>query len=97
MFTGIVQEIGKLEAVDRTDEGAKLRIAADLVGDLREGDSVSVNGVCLTATFISETGFAADVMNQTLSLTSLGQRVVGDRLNLEPALRAGEPMGGHLV
>ena len=97
MFTGIVKEVGRLEAIDRTDEGARLRVAAALAGDLREGDSVSVSGVCLTATVVTESGFAADVMNQTLSLTNLGERVVGDRLNLEPALRAGEPLGGHLV
>jgi riboflavin synthase len=65
--------------------------------ELAPGDSVSVNGVCLTAAAVADGAFEADVMNQTLSLTALGRLEVGDRVNLEPALRAGEPLGGHLV
>ncbi len=97
MFTGIIAELGTVEAVERSDGGARLRIAAGLTTDLREGDSVSVSGVCLTAASLSDGAFAADVMNQTLALTNLGECVAGDRVNLEPALRAGEPLGGHLV
>ena len=97
MFTGIIRELGEVESADRTADGARLRIRARLASELREGDSISVNGVCLTAAELAERGFAADVMNQTLELTTLGELVAGDRINLEPPLRAGDPMGGHLV
>ena len=97
MFTGIVQEIGKVEGVDAGDGGARLAIAAGFAGELREGDSVAVEGVCLTATAVRADGFDADVMNQTLSLTTLGKLERGAGVNLEPALRAGEPLGGHIV
>ncbi len=97
MFTGIVQELGTVEAVDRGEGGVRLRIAAALSDGLREGDSVAVSGACLTAAVAGGGGFEADVMNQTLGLTTLGALAVGDRVNLEPALRAGEPLGGHIV
>jgi riboflavin synthase len=97
VFTGIIREVGSVEAVERTADGARLRVRADVAGRLPEGDSVSVNGVCLTVTAAGEGEFEADVMNQTLSLTTLGALTAGDRVNLEPALRAGEPLGGHLV
>lgn len=97
MFTGIVREVGEVEALERSGAGARLRIHASLASELAPGDSVSVSGVCLTVAERNEDGFAADVMNQTLSVTTLGDCVVGDRVNLEPALKAGEPLGGHLV
>src|SRR5690349_5571365 len=97
MFTGIVQEIGSVERIESGDAGARVAVTAGFAGDLREGDSVAVEGVCLTATEIGDGGFAADVMNQTLSLTTLGGLEAGDPVNLEPALRAGEPLGGHIV
>lgn len=97
MFTGIVREIGAVEAIDQTDAGARLRIRAGFAGELGAGDSVSVAGACLTAAERDGAGFAADVMNQTLSLTTLGELEQGDAVNLEPALRAGEALGGHLV
>ena len=97
MFTGIVRELGTVEAVERSDAGARLRIAASFAGELTEGDSVAVNGTCLTATALGDGEFAADVMNQSLDLTSLGSLEPGDRVNLEPALRAGDPLGGHIV
>ena len=97
MFTGIVKEVGEVEAIDRTDAGARLRIAARLAGELREGDSVSVAGVCLTAAVAHDRAFETDVMNQTLALTTLGALEPGGRVNLEPPLRAGEPLGGHIV
>ena len=97
MFTGIVKELGSVAAIDRGDEGARITIGASFAGELAEGDSVSVSGVCLTATRMSGDAFEADVMNQTLSLTTLGELGAGDPVNLEPALRAGDPLGGHFV
>jgi riboflavin synthase len=97
MFTGIVKELGTVEAVERTADGARLRIAAGFAGELATGDSVSVNGVCLTAAELADGAFAADAMNQTLELTTLGGLAAGARVNLEPALRAGDPLGGHIV
>jgi riboflavin synthase len=97
MFTGIVREIGTVGAIERSDAGARLRIAASFAGELAGGDSVSVAGACLTAAALGDGHFEADVMNQTLGLTTLGDLAEGDGVNLEPALRAGEPLGGHLV
>lgn len=97
MFTGIVREMGEVEAIDRNDAGARLRIRAGFAGDLGLGDSVAVAGACLTVAERDDAGFAADVMNQSLSLTTLGHLEPGDAVNLEPALRAGEALGGHLV
>jgi riboflavin synthase len=97
VFTGIVREVGAVEAVDRTPDGARLRVRAGVADELRAGDSVSVDGVCLTVSAHSDDAFEADVMNQTLSLTTLGAIDEGAGVNLEPAVRAGEPLGGHLV
>jgi riboflavin synthase len=97
MFTGIVAELGELEAVSSTDEGARLRIRTGLAKELKPGDSVSVGGACLTATAADGKGFEADVMNQTLALTTLGTLEAGDRVNLELALRADDRLGGHVV
>jgi riboflavin synthase len=97
VFTGIIREIGTVEEVRRTSGGARLRVSAGLAGDLGAGDSISVDGVCLTVASPGAESFEADVMNQTLSLTTLGAVEGGARVNLEPALRAGEPLGGHLV
>ena len=97
MFTGIVREVGTVESIERGSEGARLRIAAALAGELAGGDSVAVEGVCLTVTEPGPAAFVADAMNQTLGLTTLGGLEPGSRVNLEPALRAGEPLGGHLV
>ena len=97
MFTGIVQELGTVRRVETADGGVRIEVGADLAGSLREGDSVSVEGACLTATALGADWFAADVMNQTLSLTTLGELRAESRVNLEPALRAGEPLGGHIV
>jgi riboflavin synthase len=97
MFTGIVREIGTVAEISAGGDGARLRIETGFAAELREGDSVSVEGVCLTAAQVAGDGFAADVMNQTLGLTTLGGLEAGSRVNLEPALRAGEPLGGHLV
>jgi riboflavin synthase len=97
VFTGLVSEIGRVESIERSDAGARLRIAAGLARDVADGASVSVAGACLTVAERDGAGFAADVMNQTLSLTTLGDLEPGSRVNLEPALRAGDPLGGHLV
>ena len=97
MFTGIVRELGEVTAIERSDAGARLRVACSFAGELAEGDSVSVSGACLTAAELDEAGFAADVMNQTLGLTTLGELEPGAAVNLEPALRAGEALGGHIV
>lgn len=97
MFTGIVSELGEVDGVERSDDGARLRVRAELAADLEPGGSVSVAGACLTAAELDGDAFAADVMNQTLSLTTLGDLEVGDPVNLEAALRAGDALGGHLV
>ena len=97
MFTGIVQELGTVAAIDRGDGGVRLRVTATFAGDLSEGDSVAVSGACLTAVRLDGDSFEADVMNQTLGLTTLGDLGEGDRVNLEQALRAGDPLGGHIV
>lgn len=97
MFTGIVKEIGHVVAVDRGTDGARLEIGATFARDLSAGDSVAVSGACLTVAALGDGAFTADVMNQTLELTTLGDLTEGDPVNLEPALRAGDPLGGHLV
>jgi riboflavin synthase len=99
MFTGIVRELGSVAAIarDGDDGGVRLRVNASFAGELAEGDSVAVSGACLTATRLDSKSFEADVMNQTLGLTTLGDLNEGDIVNLEPALRAGDPLGGHIV
>lgn len=97
MFTGIVREVGSVDATQPAEGGARLRIRAGLAAELAEGDSVSVSGACLTVASSADGAFEADVMNQTLSVTTLGGLRPGDAVNLEPAVRAGEPLGGHLV
>ena len=97
MFTGLIQDMGSVEAVESGDDGATLRIATPLGGELAEGDSVAVDGVCLTATEVSADGFAAEAMNQTLKLTSLGDLEPGERVNLELAVRASDRLGGHML
>lgn len=97
MFTGIIREIGTVEELRRSEQGARLRVSAGLAAELAAGDSVSVGGACLTVTSASDSAFEAEVGNQTLSVTSLGGLVLGASVNLEPPLRAGDPLGGHLV
>jgi riboflavin synthase len=97
MFTGIVRELGRVDDVERNEAGARLRISGAVASKLATGASVSVEGACLTVTGLAGGAFEADVMNQTLSLTTLGELTAGDPVNLEPALRAGEPLGGHIV
>lgn len=97
MFTGLIADIGTVAQIARGGEGAKLRIDTRLGAELSDGDSISVNGVCLTATETDRSGFQAEAMNQTLRVTSLGPLSEGDRVNLELALRAADRLGGHLV
>jgi riboflavin synthase len=98
MFTGLTSELGSIETIVRNESSALLTIEApESVKGLSIGDSISVNGTCLTATSISEKTFTADVMVQTLSLTSLGQLEVGTPVNLELAARLDARMGGHIV
>ena len=97
MFTGLIADIGTIAEIERGGEGASLRINTRLASELSNGDSVSVSGVCLTATETDRAGFEAEAMNQTLRMTSLGPLAEGDRVNLELALRAADRLGGHFV
>ena len=97
MFTGLIADVGTVAALDRTDDGARLRIETELAGEIAPGDSVAVNGVCLTATAVEDGSFGAEAMNETLSVTSLGPLEPGSRVNLELALRASDRLGGHIV
>jgi riboflavin synthase len=98
MFTGLISELGNVTALTKGTESAVFTInAPGLIAEIKAGDSVAVNGVCLTATSISGTEFTADVMVQTLSLTSLSQTVVGSPVNLELAAQLNARMGGHMV
>lgn len=99
MFTGIIQALGRVKQQNPSGAGRRYVIEADAIAGFRlaEGDSVAVNGVCLTALEPTSTTFAADVSNETLSLTTLDRLEAGSPVNLEPALRAGDPLGGHLV
>lgn len=97
MFTGLIQNIGKVETLEATPEGARLRIATGLGAEIGAGDSVAVNGVCLTATVADENGFETEAMNQTLAVTALGAVEAGSRVNLELAMKASERLGGHIV
>jgi riboflavin synthase len=97
MFTGLIQDVGEVESVEQGGEGTRLRIATVLASQIAEGDSVSVDGVCLTATAVDLTGFETDAMNQTLSVTALGGLGPGDPVNLELAMKASDRLGGHIV
>jgi riboflavin synthase len=95
VFTGLVQDLGTVTAVDASDDGARLTVATGL--ELADGDSVAVNGVCLTATAVANGGFKADVMNETLRRSSLAGLAAGSKVNLELPLRAADRLGGHFV
>jgi riboflavin synthase len=97
MFTGLVEDLGTVAAVDATDDGVRLTLESRLARELGEGDSIAVNGVCLTAVGICGERFGADVMHETLRRSSLGEVVAGSRVNLELALRADARLGGHMM
>ena len=97
MFTGLVEDLGTVAAVDATGDGVRLTLESRLARELGEGDSIAVNGVCLTAVGIRGDRFGADVMHETLRRSSLGEVAAGSRVNLELALRADARLGGHMM
>jgi riboflavin synthase len=98
MFTGIVREVGSVVAVTGGDEGVRLEIEAPVTAPLIEvGGSVAINGVCLTAETVGPHRLTFHAMPETLTRSALGQLADGARVNLEPALRAGDALGGHIV
>jgi riboflavin synthase len=98
MFTGIIEELGTVSGVQELDDSIRLKVSGKLVrADLAQGESVSVNGVCLTAAEVTDDGFVADVMLETLNRTSLRGIVEGDRVNLERAMSGAGRFGGHVV
>ena len=97
MFTGLVEDLGTVVSVDRDGEGAVLTVASRLAPQIGEGDSVAVNGVCLTATAIEGSRFGFDVMLESLRRSSLGDIDAGSKVNLELALRADARLGGHIM
>jgi riboflavin synthase len=97
MFTGLIADLGSVSALERDDRGATLEITSVLAGALAEGDSVAVNGVCLTATALGNGSFRAQAMRETLERSSLGALEVGAPVNLELPLRAEDRLGGHVV
>jgi riboflavin synthase len=98
MFTGIVEELGTIRAVDRRTDAARLTVSAARVLDgVALGDSIAVDGCCLTVAALTGDGFVADVMAETLARTTIGDRVVGDRVNLERPLLVTDRLGGHIV
>jgi riboflavin synthase len=97
MFTGLIAELGSVAAIRQDGAGATLSIRAALAGQLHEGDSIAVNGVCLTATAVGRDSFDAEAMLETLERSSLGALSPGDPVNLELALRPADRLGGHLV
>jgi len=97
MFTGLVQDRGTVTGLERTDDGTRVRVTTVLAGELAEGDSIAVNGVCLTATELAPDAFSADAMHETLRRSSLGDLAEGGHVNLELALRADARLGGHIM
>jgi riboflavin synthase len=103
VFTGIVQGLGRVAAVDQVDGGSggvggvRLTVRTPLVSELRAGDSIAVNGVCLTAATLDDGSFTVDAMNETLARSSLGDLRPGTGVNLELPLRAADRLGGHVV
>src|SRR5436305_7150402 len=97
MFTGLVETTARVRRVEPDGDGVRLEVETPLAAELAQGDSVAVNGVCLTAIDPSGEGFKADVMAETLRRSSLGPLASGDHVNLELPLRAGDRLGGHVV
>jgi riboflavin synthase len=97
VFTGLIEDLGTVEVIERGGDGAKLRITSRLAGELALGDSVAVNGCCLTATAVGDGFFETEAMNQTLEVTALDAVQQGGRVNLELAMKAGDRLGGHIV
>jgi riboflavin synthase len=97
VFTGLVADLGTVSGVEATADGVRLRVRTTLAPDLKPGDSVAVNGVCLTAVTAEADAFTADLMHETLRRSSLAEVVDGTRVNLELPLRAQDRLGGHVV
>jgi riboflavin synthase len=97
MFTGLVQDRGRIEDISRTDDGVRMTVSSALAGELTEGDSIAVAGVCLTASGVHDGTFSAEVMNETLRRTALERAATGSAVNLELPLRASDRLGGHIV
>jgi riboflavin synthase len=97
MFTGLVKDLGRVTAVQQTGDGVTLAVRTRLSGEIAEGDSVAVNGVCLTATAVQDGTFEAEVMHETLRRSSLAEVGEGSAVNLELALRAADRLGGHIM
>jgi len=97
VFTGLIADLGEITGVEHSADGVVLTVTSALAGELSEGDSIAVNGVCLTATAVAERRFSAEVMNETLRLSSLAGAGAGSPVNLELALRASDRLGGHVV
>lgn len=98
MFTGIVEELGEVVGVEMSGDSARLTVRGPLVtGDASRGDSIAINGVCLTVTGTGDAEFSADVMGETLGRSSLGALTPGSRVNLERPLRPDGRLGGHIV
>jgi len=98
MFTGIIEEVGTIERIEKRAEGARVRISASLVTkDTKEGDSIAVNGVCLTALGIEQNGFSADISHETLRRTTFSKIGIGTKVNLERAITLQTRLGGHIV
>lgn len=98
MFTGLIQYVGKVAKIEQADTSARLSISCPpITTEIKVGDSVSVNGVCLTVTEFDNNSFAVDVMVQTLNLSSIGKLVVADAVNLELATKSQDRLGGHIV
>ena len=98
MFTGLIQAVGQVSSIERQGSSARLQISSkEIAGQIAQGDSVSINGTCLTVVSFDESKFAVDVMVQTLNLTSTGSLKVGSAVNLELATRTADRLGGHIV
>jgi riboflavin synthase len=97
VFTGLVEDLGRVAGIERTEDGARLTVATPLAAQLAQGDSIAVNGVCLTAMAPTAEAFEADVMQETLRRSSLGDALDGGAVNLELALRADARLGGHIM
>jgi riboflavin synthase len=97
MFTGLVEAIGRVRSLERLGEQARLSLAIPFAAELALGESVAVNGCCLTVATLDPQGAAFDLLGQTLAVTSLGDLADGSLVNLERALRAGDRFGGHFV
>ena len=97
MFTGLIESVGEIDRVEPSQAGLRLRVRTSLARELTDGDSLSVNGVCLTAVAIENSSIAADVSPETIKVTTLGDLQAGTLVNLERSLRADARLGGHFV